>query len=122
MASILTGRTGRAVRAVCDGDTLEIEWPDGGSVRQTGEAEILFEGDWPLPWPRWVRRSGVFSPAKPLLINGLTPLPSLAILCVSVSAVKPARQAHMAPRGGDHRTRPGRTRDRRARNLSLLEA
>jgi len=46
VASILTGRTGRAVRAVCDGGTLDVEWPEGGSVRQTGEAEILYEGDW----------------------------------------------------------------------------
>ncbi len=46
VASIITGRTGRRVRAVCDGGTLEIEWPEGGSVRQTGEAEILYEGEW----------------------------------------------------------------------------
>ena len=46
VASIITGRTGRAVSAVCDGGTLEIEWPEGGSVRQTGEVEILFDGDW----------------------------------------------------------------------------
>ena len=48
VASIITGRTGRREQAVCDGGTLEIEWPEGGSVRQTGEAEILFEGDWLL--------------------------------------------------------------------------
>jgi diaminopimelate epimerase len=46
VASILTGRTGRKLRAVCDGGTLEIEWPEGGSVRQTGEVELLYEGDW----------------------------------------------------------------------------
>jgi diaminopimelate epimerase len=46
VASIITGRTGRAVRAVCDGGTLEVEWLEGGSVRQTGEVEILYEGDW----------------------------------------------------------------------------
>ncbi len=46
VASIVTGRTGRRVEAVCDGGTLEVEWPEGGGVRQTGEAEILFEGDW----------------------------------------------------------------------------
>jgi diaminopimelate epimerase len=46
VASIITGRTERRVKAVCDGGTLDIEWPDGGSVRQTGEAEILYEGDW----------------------------------------------------------------------------
>jgi diaminopimelate epimerase len=48
VASIVTGRTGRRVEAACDGGTLEIEWTEGGSVRQTGEAEILFEGDWLL--------------------------------------------------------------------------
>ena len=46
VAAIVTGRTGRSVRAVCDGGTLEIEWPDGGNVRQTGEVEVLYEGDW----------------------------------------------------------------------------
>ena len=46
MASIITGRTGRRVRAVCDGGTLEIDWPEGGSLRQTGEAELLYDGDW----------------------------------------------------------------------------
>ena len=46
VASIVTGRTGRCVKAVCDGGTLEVEWPEGGSVRQTGESEILYEGDW----------------------------------------------------------------------------
>jgi diaminopimelate epimerase len=46
VASVLTGRTGRQVRTVCDGGSLEVEWPEGGSVRQTGEAEILYEGDW----------------------------------------------------------------------------
>ena len=46
VASIVTGRTGRRVEAVCDGGTLAVEWPEGGPVRQTGEAEILYEGDW----------------------------------------------------------------------------
>jgi diaminopimelate epimerase len=46
VAAIVTGRASRRVRAVCDGGTLEIEWPEGGSVLQTGEAEILFEGEW----------------------------------------------------------------------------
>jgi diaminopimelate epimerase len=46
VASVVTGRTGRSVRVVCDGGTLEVEWPEGGSVHQTGEAEILYEGDW----------------------------------------------------------------------------
>jgi diaminopimelate epimerase len=46
VASIVTGRTGRAVRAVCDGGTLDVAWPDGGTVRQTGEVEVLYEGEW----------------------------------------------------------------------------
>jgi diaminopimelate epimerase len=49
VASIITGRTSRRVEAVCDGGTLAIEWPEGGSVRQTAEAEILYEGDWLVP-------------------------------------------------------------------------
>jgi diaminopimelate epimerase len=46
VASIITGRTGRKLKAVCDGGTLEIDWPEGGSVKQTGEVELLYEGDW----------------------------------------------------------------------------
>lgn len=46
VASILNGHTDREVRAVCDGGILEIRWPEGGSLHQIGEAEILFEADW----------------------------------------------------------------------------
>jgi diaminopimelate epimerase len=46
VAAIITGRTERSLRAVCDGGTLEIEWPEGGTLRQTGEAELLFDGEW----------------------------------------------------------------------------
>ena len=46
VASILNGHTDREVRAVCDGGVLEIRWPEGESLHQVGEAEILFEGDW----------------------------------------------------------------------------
>jgi diaminopimelate epimerase len=46
VAAILAGRANRHVRVVCDGGTLEVEWPEGGSVLQTGEVEVLFEGDW----------------------------------------------------------------------------
>jgi diaminopimelate epimerase len=46
VASIITGRTTRRVRAVCDGGTLEIDWPEGESLKQTGEAELLYDGDW----------------------------------------------------------------------------
>lgn len=46
VAAILTGRCERGVRVVCDGGTLEVEWPAGGHVRQVGEVELLFEGHW----------------------------------------------------------------------------
>ena len=46
VASILKGLVERRVRVVCDGGVLEVEWPEGGGVRQTGEVEVLFEGDW----------------------------------------------------------------------------
>ena len=46
VASIITGRTDRRVRAVCDGGVLDVDWPEGGTLRQTGEAEIVFEGEW----------------------------------------------------------------------------
>jgi diaminopimelate epimerase len=44
VASVLTGRTGRDVRAVCDGGVLEVSWPEGGAVRQIGEVKLVFEG------------------------------------------------------------------------------
>jgi len=25
---------------------LDVEWPDGGTIRQVGEIEVLFEGEW----------------------------------------------------------------------------
>lgn len=34
------------VKAVCDGGTLSVAWPAGGHVVQTGEVELLYEGDW----------------------------------------------------------------------------
>lgn len=46
VAAILTGRVDRRVRVVCDGGILDVEWPENGSVRQVGEVEILFEGEW----------------------------------------------------------------------------
>jgi diaminopimelate epimerase len=47
VASILTGRTGRAVRAVCDGGVLDVSWPDDEApLHQTGEAQLLYDGDW----------------------------------------------------------------------------
>lgn len=46
VAAVLTGRCDRRARVLCDGGTLEVEWPQGGHVRQVGEVELLFEGHW----------------------------------------------------------------------------
>ena len=46
VAAILNGRVESPVRVVCDGGPLEVEWPGSGNVRQIGEVELLFEGDW----------------------------------------------------------------------------
>jgi diaminopimelate epimerase len=46
VAAILKGLTARRVHVQCDGGTLEVEWPEGGTVRQVGEVEVLFEGEW----------------------------------------------------------------------------
>jgi diaminopimelate epimerase len=46
VASILNGFTDRDVRVVCDGGVLDVSWPEGGILRQTGEVEVLFTGDW----------------------------------------------------------------------------
>ena len=46
VASVLNGRTGRAVTVVCDGGELWVEWPEDGDVRQTGDVEVVFEGRW----------------------------------------------------------------------------
>jgi len=46
VAAIVRGITDRRLRVVCDGGTLEVEWPEGGNVRQVGEVEIVFAGDW----------------------------------------------------------------------------
>jgi diaminopimelate epimerase len=46
VAAILNGYTHREVRVVCDGGVLEVAWPEDESLRQIGEVEILYEGDW----------------------------------------------------------------------------
>ncbi len=45
-AAILHGRVDRRVRVMCDGGVLDVDWPEGQSLRQTGEVEIVFEGEW----------------------------------------------------------------------------
>jgi diaminopimelate epimerase len=49
VAAMLEGRIGRHARVVCDGGVLEVTWPDGGSVTQVGEVELLYEGVWLVP-------------------------------------------------------------------------
>jgi diaminopimelate epimerase len=51
VASVISGRAGRRLRVVCDGGTLEVDWPEGGHVHQVGEVELLFEGEWLDPGP-----------------------------------------------------------------------
>jgi diaminopimelate epimerase len=46
VAAILTGRVDRKVRVVCEGGTLDVEWPERGPVQQVGEVELLFDGEW----------------------------------------------------------------------------
>ena len=46
VAAILNGRAQSPVRVACDGGTLEVEWTGSGNVRQIGEVELLFEGEW----------------------------------------------------------------------------
>ncbi len=46
VASILNGRVDRRVRVVCDGGVLDVEWPEDGVVRQTGDVEVLFTAEW----------------------------------------------------------------------------
>jgi diaminopimelate epimerase len=46
VAASLRGVVAGRVRAVCDGGVLEVEWDGDGPVRQVGEAEIVFEGEW----------------------------------------------------------------------------
>jgi diaminopimelate epimerase len=46
VAAVLKGLVERRVRVACDGGVLDVEWPEGGGIRQTGDVEVLFEGDW----------------------------------------------------------------------------
>jgi diaminopimelate epimerase len=46
VAAIRLGLADRTLRVVCDGGVLEVEWPQGGPVRQQGEAEVLYAGEW----------------------------------------------------------------------------
>lgn len=46
VAAVLKGLLDRRARVLCDGGVLELEWPEAGPVWQTGEVEVLFEGEW----------------------------------------------------------------------------
>jgi len=46
VAAIVKGLADRKLRVVCDGGTLDVEWPEGGHVHQVGEVEVLFGGEW----------------------------------------------------------------------------
>jgi diaminopimelate epimerase len=46
VAAAISGRAERSARVVCDGGVLEVDWLEDGSVRQSGEAEVLFEAEW----------------------------------------------------------------------------
>ena len=46
VAAIVRGVADRRLGVVCDGGTLEVEWPQGAHVRQVGEVEIVFQGEW----------------------------------------------------------------------------
>lgn len=46
VAAIRLGRVDRTLRVLCDGGVLDVSWPEGGPVRQVGEVEVLYLGDW----------------------------------------------------------------------------
>lgn len=46
VASCLNERTGRRVRVEMEGGTLEVHWRDDGEVLLTGEAEVVYRGEW----------------------------------------------------------------------------
>jgi diaminopimelate epimerase len=50
VAAVLAGHADRRVDVVCDGGTLAVEWGPGGTLRQTGEVELLFSGEWLTPY------------------------------------------------------------------------
>jgi diaminopimelate epimerase len=48
VAGVLTGRTDRGVTVHLRGGDLRIAWPEGGSVKKTGPAVVVFDGEWPV--------------------------------------------------------------------------
>jgi len=47
-AAMIKGLTGRAVTVRTALGSLKVEWPEGGELLQTGPAEVVFSGDYPL--------------------------------------------------------------------------
>ena len=48
VAGVLTGRSGRTIRARLPGGELMLEWPDDDApVFMTGSATEVFSGEWP---------------------------------------------------------------------------
>jgi diaminopimelate epimerase len=45
-AAVLHGRVERRVTVRCEGGNLEVEWPEGGPLRQTGEVQLVAAGEW----------------------------------------------------------------------------
>jgi diaminopimelate epimerase len=46
VAACLNGLTDRRVRVEMEGGCLEVEWRDDGEVLLTGEAEVIYRGEW----------------------------------------------------------------------------
>jgi diaminopimelate epimerase len=46
VASCLNERTDRRIRVEMEGGRLEVEWRDDGEVLLTGEAEVIYRGEW----------------------------------------------------------------------------
>ena len=46
VAACLNGHTDRRVRVEMEGGRLEVEWRDDGEVLLTGEAEVIYRGEW----------------------------------------------------------------------------
>ena len=46
VAACLNELTGRRVRVEMEGGRLEVEWRDDGEVLLTGEAEVIYRGEW----------------------------------------------------------------------------
>jgi diaminopimelate epimerase len=49
VAAVLKGCVERRSRVVCDGGILEVDWAEAGVLRQIGDVELLFEGQWLNP-------------------------------------------------------------------------